>query len=123
MPNRSCSSGQPGVCPDRERPQLENLGWHRSESGTGWRHVGQIRQVLDDVYTGGQELGMRWTLPAGLRIIDVDRVDANEDCAFLDQVRRGLTIEVRPPMAYAGVPKCRSQPVCKSTALPSSSRS
>ena len=38
---------------------------------------------------------MRWTLPAGLCIVDVDRVDAHEDNACLDQVRRGVTVEVR----------------------------
>src|SRR5512134_3286911 len=42
-----------------------------------------------------QELGMRWALPAGLCIVDVDRVDADEDGACLDQVRSGVTVEVR----------------------------
>src|SRR4029453_6029774 len=44
-----------------------------------------------------QGLGVCWTFSAGLRIVDIDRVNAHENGTRLDQVRRSLGTEVRCP--------------------------
>ncbi len=64
---------------------------------------------------------MYWTFTAGLCVIDVDRVDTDENGTGLDQVRGCLTAEVR---RAGGVPRGAEVPipagVCRSTAVPRS---
>src|SRR4030095_839987 len=48
---------------------------------------------------------MRWTFQAGLRVVDVDRVDTDENNACFDQVRRGLTAQVRRTVGVRGSAK------------------
>ena len=51
--------------------------------------------MLHDVYAGCQQLGMCRAFAAGFCIVDIDRVDADENDTRLDQVRRGIGAEVR----------------------------
>jgi hypothetical protein len=82
-----------------------DLGRHRSEARPGRRHSGQVGEVFHNMYPGCQQLGMCRTLPTGLSIVDIDRVDADKNGARLDQVRRGITGQVRRTCGVGRVPK------------------
>ena len=65
------------------------------EQGTGIEVDRVSARGLNHRYASRQELGMCRAFLAGLCIVDVDRVDANEDRACLDQIGRGGSAEER----------------------------
>ena len=50
----------------------------------------RVAEVLDDVHPGTEQERMHRAMSAGLRVVDVDRVDADEDRAGLRQMLRRL---------------------------------
>ena len=78
----------------RERAESGDLGRHGGERGSRRRQLRQIGEVLDDRDAGREQLGVCRPLAAD-RVVDVERVDADQRGAGLDQGVDGRLGQVR----------------------------
>jgi hypothetical protein len=98
-----------------ERAQARRGG---SEAGAGDGHLVETGEVLHDRDTGGQQQRMRRPFAVG-RVVDVDRVDADQPGAVVGEPPRTGAGEVGRVWPYRSVLQFRSLPVCSRTAWPS----
>lgn len=92
--------------PDRKRTEVAHPQRRRVQAGTGDGQVSQPGEVFENRDTGAEQDRVGRALPAALRVIDVDAVDADEAGADLDKQlggplrheRRGLPVHLGAPV-------------------------
>ena len=121
---RSGSGGQFGEGPHREGAEALDRRRSSREPGAARRQGAEVREVLDDVDAGIQQQRVRGALArrTPCRRCSASRCRRAPRPASISH-RAPASVRNGAPVPYSGVPKCRSQPVCSSTAAPRTSRS